>query len=363
LRSGTNPRVRLNSLEQTISSLEQDINNLNVADNYRLIEQQADEETQKMRNLEKDIAILKFQITEVEKSMQDTPDITNEQLLQMYSGLKMIFKQEALEHFDSVERFHFSLAKRRKQYLERDKQKLLLEKQEKEMSYEQVSQVRDSYLKQLEGKKALDDYSVLVNELAKLKEEKNRLLEYVNFEDINNSAKLSIKSQITLNDENANEYTNREPLYEYDRMFRVLSSMLYPHHDAGIILENNTGFNQQKFNLIVQIQGHDSDGINEARIVLYDWLLLTKGINHHMKFLWHDSRLFANIDEFARARWFEYVLEEAKQQDKQYIATINTENYETTYATLTEEKRQLLDEAVCLELTQDNNLLGKTLTN
>ena len=104
-----------------------------------------------------------------------------------------------------------------------------------------------------------------------------------------------------------------------------------------------------------------SDGINAARIIAFDWLLLMKGSNHAMDFLWHDNRLFADIDPGSRAFWLRYVYQQTIQTGKQYIATLNTENFDSSLKELPDELAVLIRSTVRMTLCGDkpeNKLLG-----
>ena len=359
LRSGLNSRIRLRSITKELEELEASISSFVVAKDYRAIEKQADIITERLRELEKEISVLNFRVSGINKSMEEKPDITNEQLHQMYAGLQSVFKEEALQHFQAVEDFHRTLAQKRKEYLAKDKLVLLQERKKKDQELNGLAAKRDALLQKLQGKKALDEYKTLVERLSSLKEEKERLEEYISFDETISADMQAIKAQIAQNDEAAFKYVQSQPLASYDEVYRNLASLLYPNQEAGIQLTNNTDFNKMKFNLLVELQGQESDGITEARIIIYDWLLLTKGVQHYMNFVWHDSRLFANIDELARAKWFSYILHESKAQDKQYIVSLNIENYDTTIASLSEEDQQLFKNAVQIELTKDAKLLGQ----
>jgi uncharacterized protein YydD (DUF2326 family) len=111
----------------------------------------------------------------------------------------------------------------------------------------------------------------------------------------------------------------------------------------------------------VQIEGDDSDGINAARIICFDWVLLMQGSNHTMGFLWHDNRLFADIDPGARAAWFRFVTTVLAGTGKQYIASLNTENFDAMKQYLDDDVAKTLTDSIRLTLRGDkaqNKLLG-----
>lgn len=62
------------------------------------------------------------------------------------------------------------------------------------------------------------------------------------------------------------DYASINPLSEYDKIFAELAEIMYPRAPAGIVLDVNTGDNKIRYYLRIQIEGDDSDGINDARI-------------------------------------------------------------------------------------------------
>jgi hypothetical protein len=85
------------------------------------------------------------------------------------------------------------------------------------------------------------------------------------------------------------------------------------------------------------------------------------GANHSMGFLWHDNRLFAHIDPHPRANWFRYLFSSLPGTGKQYIASLNTENYLAMCQHLTINEQEQLESSKRLVLRGDdpaNKLLG-----
>lgn len=80
-----------------------------------------------------------------------------------------------------------------------------------------------------------------------------------------------------------------------------------------------------------------------------------------MNMLWHDNRLFADVDPGVRSRWFAFINESAKFKEKQYIASLNTENFQAMAETLSRFEMDDLKSKVALTLRGDkaeNKLLG-----
>lgn len=360
-RAGTQPKVRYEWLEREIPRLQDELNTFQVHEQYRAIENETNSLTIKLREVEKNKNIAEFKVSNIEKTLLSHPDISREDLLELYNGLQEIFKPETLAHFESVENFHKSLSFNRKKRLENDKIKLLLEIESLKIDINDISALRDSYLESLQGKKAFDEYAVIARQLAEFKEEKERLHDYLNFS-INLQKKAqNLRERKVEQDRLAVNYASTNPLSEYDKFFAELAEIMYPRVPAGIVLDVNTGDNKIRYDLSIQIEGDDSDGINDARILCFDWLVFTCGENHAMDMLWHDNRLFADIDPGVRARWFSFVNQSLKRSGKQYIASLNTENFNAMETTLSEIEMLELKSKIVLTLRGDkaeNKLLG-----
>lgn len=55
-------------------------------------------------------------------------------------------------------------------------------------------------------------------------------------------------------------YVATKPLAQAEGIFVNLAQLLYPHIPAGIVIDNNIGDNQIRYNIDVQIEGDSSDG-------------------------------------------------------------------------------------------------------
>ncbi|MGK3138711.1 DUF2326 domain-containing protein, partial [Pantoea trifolii] len=360
-RAGSQPKVRYEWLEREIPRLEDELNKFQVHETYRAIEEETNSLTKVVRELEKNKNIIDFKVSNIDKTLLEHPDISREDLLDLYSGLQNIFKPETLAHFESVENFHNSLSFNRKKRLEYDRKKLLSEMEVIQDEITETIKLRDTNLQSLHGKKSLDEYALIARQLAEFKEEKIRLNDYLNFSiNLQEKAQKLRESKVE-QDRLAVDYASTNPLSEYDKIFADLAEIMYPRVPAGIVLDVNTGDNQIRYDLSIQIEGDDSDGINDARILCFDWLVFMFGENHAMNMLWHDNRLFADIDPGVRSRWFSFINESVKLSGKQYIATLNTENFQAMAATLSEKEMEDLKGNVVLTLRGDkaeNKLLG-----
>jgi uncharacterized protein YydD (DUF2326 family) len=360
-RAGAQPKMRAEWLDREIPRLKADRDKFQVAEDYRAIELQAGELTGRLREIEKSEAILQFQQDSIDQALAQHPDISKDDLLQLYGGLQAIFRPETLAHFDAVEEFHRSLSINRRVRLERDRAALAAQARDLANEREGVASERDRKLQSLQGKRALDEYASLAGHIATLDEERQRLTDYLNLSNNFQEKIQKIRERRVQEDRDAATYVGSKPEVDLDADFRSLAEILYPHAPAGIVIENNTGENQIRYNISVQVEGHDSDGINAARILCLDWVMLMHGANHTMDFVWHDNRLFADVDPKVRAAWFSFVAASLTGTGKQYIASLNTENFDAMKNYMTPEVTKTVTDAIRLTLrgdTPENKLLG-----
>jgi uncharacterized protein YydD (DUF2326 family) len=360
-RAGTQPKLRAEWLEREIPRLIEDRDKFQVAEDYRAIELQAGALTNRLREIERAEAVLQFQLDNIEESLAQHPDISKDDLLELYRGLQAIFKPEALAHLDAVQEFHNSLAVNRKSRLERDRAAMATQGRDLAAERERTARLRDQKLQSLQGKRALDEYASLARHIAELESERDRLNEFLNLASTLQERAQKIRERRVEEDRDAASYVANNPAAELDQTFRSLAEIMYPRLPAGVLVDSNTGDNQIRYNIAVQIEGDDSDGINAARIICFDWVLLMQGSNHTMGFLWHDNRLFADIDPGARAAWFRFVTTALVGTGKQYIASLNTENFDAMKPYLDDDVAKAIADSVRLTLRGDkpqNKLLG-----
>ncbi len=145
------------------------------------------------------------------------------------------------------------------------------------------------------------------------------------------------------------------------KAFVSLSSQFYEEKPGGITVENNEGDNQLRFNIVARIEDDASDGINEVKIFCFDMMILRQKHNHAIDFLFHDSRLFSDMDHRQRATALHVVLEETRSWDYQYIATLNEDQLHACRECLKADDWQKLEASKILELTDESpksKLLG-----
>ena len=203
----------------------------------------------------------------------------------------------------------------------------------------------------------------MLNQIATLTADAQKLRDYkaIQLEYSNRAADLD--GQLSDEVKKTNAYLEEtKPLRE--RTFSVFTQYVarfYPKAPAGITLHNDDGNNQTRFHFDVRVENDSSDGINEVRVFCYDMTLLTLQQGHRVGFVFHDSRLYANMDVRQRATLFRTAHEISNKLGYQYIATLNPDSISGMDGEFkADEMKAIIDSAVVLEL-KDDSPAGKLL--
>ncbi|TSE32490.1 DUF2326 domain-containing protein [Tepidimonas charontis] len=362
LRTGMATQAQIAELENNIAAMQRRLDAMQVADDYEQVRQQAQQLTEAVREYEAQLARIDYQLQGIERCLGVTPDIAREEMLGFYRGLQHVFKPEALAHFEAVESFHRSLAEQRQRRLERDRIALQQQRQQVERARREAARQRDEAMAYLGQRHAMGDYVAVAQRLAQMRADVQRLRRYEDAKAAWEKERIDLEERAAEDNRRASEYLATRPIEWADRRFRELIHTLYPNEHCGIALENNLRPNNRlRYNLKVQVQSQNSDGVNAARIIAFDWLLYRHGAHHAMRHLWHDNGLFDHIDPHQRAAWIAYAMQTLRESDMQYIVSINTENFASMRDLLAPQEALALDASVVIRLLGDadeHKLLG-----
>lgn len=361
MRAGRRPEARVKELEYEIARIRDGIDRFEVSEDYRLVEMEADRLTSELRLISEDISVKRFVLDGVREAQKRQVDISKEELVSLFGGLERILKPEVLRRFDEVEAFREALISNRHSRLVREELQLTGEIQDLERRSRQMAERRSILLQQLHGKRALDEYVSMSLRLVSLEEERARIQSYLDGGQEVERKVQEIRSTLVSQDDLALRYAQSRPVERLDGIYRSMVRALYPGASAGVSMRSNNRENKIRFDLDVFVQGQDSDGIGGAKILCFDLLAFRHGRRHGLEFLWHDNRLFADLDPKPRASWFSLVLDEFSDSGAQYIASINHENLVSMLAMLEQEERSLVEQCVVITLRGDkepNKLMG-----
>lgn len=221
----------------------------------------------------------------------------------------------------------------------------------------------DRLLEYLDTHGALEEYTALNKQLVDLKLQLNHIKEYQEMLKTFQSRLTSIKEQLIFESRDTDEYLSyAESLVKSLRQkYSEMTRMFYPKKKSGLLIANNSGDNQLRFDIEARIEDDSSDGVNEVKIFCFDMLLLLQQISN-FGFIIHDSRLLANMDPRQRTTLYRIAYDICNENDFQYITSINDDALETIKDIMDEEEYQtIMEKGIILTLNDDSpnsKLLG-----
>ncbi|MBE2207172.1 MAG: DUF2326 domain-containing protein [Saprospiraceae bacterium] len=364
---GKNLDITIRNLKDTAERLKQSLSSFEVADDYHLIRQEADDFARLIAERQNDITRLQNAVSNIETTLALRKDVPVEKVIRLYEEARIELPETLKKSVKEVEHFHKALLTDRINRLTKEKQQF--ERQIEQLTAEigALGEQQGKRLQLLKGKGALDQYLALSQ---KLSETEERLQRYELFREITTQQKNKINEiQIELKAGNiaANNYlteTAMPVLEENISLFSAIVHQCYDDKSAGIEVENNEGNNQIRFNINPYIDSDGGGGIGKVKIFCFDWTLLLAQHCHKVKFIWHDSLIFEGVDPRQRATLLKFAYEESKKRDLQYIIALNEDEFEAARKDLEALEPGLYDKILqrrVLELTDesdDNKLLG-----
>ncbi|MFA7708459.1 MAG: DUF2326 domain-containing protein, partial [Candidatus Pacearchaeota archaeon] len=352
-------------LREKTKHLEVELKKFDVAENYHEIKKDADSISSQIKIIESQVVVLNNSIENINKSIKRSPDISKEKVIDFYNKAHAEFSDRIIKRLEDVERFHSSILKNREIRLLKEKTEFLREIERKESNRKEFSIKLSELMKYLDSHGALEDYNNMNVRLAELRNSLEKLTTYnAILEEYKKKAEewsIKMKQQNIISGDYLKEF---KKIFEKDvLMFRSFSNEFYYNKLAGIEVINDIGENQNRFKINARIEADASDGINEVKIFCFDLTLLKAHHNHKINFLFHDSRLFSDIEPRQRATLFNIAYRESLDESIQYIATVNLDQIEPTkqYYEKGEFEEIFSRKNIILELTDESDahkLLG-----
>jgi uncharacterized protein YydD (DUF2326 family) len=300
-------------------------NNFKIAENYNNIEKEVKKISLEMSSLNNYIVLLESNLKKIELSISKKIDISKKDIENLYKELKIYFSSQLKKKLTEIEDFHNDLILNRNIKLDKEKGKNLRLLNEKR---NELKLLEEKYNKKsifLEKHGTLEKYETIVNNIRNLKEEIKNLTAYKKLETEHNKKILSINEEITKKDKKGADFINNYD-NKANKFFNNFSKIFYDNKFGGIDIKNKVGGrSKNRFEIIIKIQDDASDGVKSVGIFSFDLTLLLLGINHKIKFLFHDNRLFSDIEPNQRRILFNIINDKLETENFQYICSLNEE--------------------------------------
>lgn len=358
--------VSIIDLEQNIIKLKDEIEKFKIADNYYEIEREANSQQIELNKLENEIVLLKNAIKNINDSLDIHMDVSTKKVIEMYNEAKVKLSEMVIKELQEVEEFHKTLIENRTKRLLKQRQDLLKKEKEKEKIRNNVARDYDRNMKLLGAYGALEEYNALNNKLSQYYSRLEKLNSYKELLENYKNEITNINIALEQQNKETNEYlrTSKDIKERNILVFRELVQRFYPNKKGGIQIENNEGDGVNRFKISASIEDDTSDGVNGVKIFSYDYTMMINGFNHNVGFLFHDSRLFSDIDPRQKAECMKIAQEYTEKFGFQYIVTLNEDFLDTIKGALEEKEYNEIENIIVnntvLQLT-DKDAEGKLL--
>lgn len=353
----------ITDIEYRIREIEKVISSFKVSNNYHELEKEANEKSYEKKMLENRRSLINNSIKNIEESTKETIQVNEEKVSEIYKAATIEIPEMIKKDIADVLDFHKELLSARNTRLRKELYKHKEELRKIDGQILLIGSQMDELLDFLDSHGALEEYVALTKRLSSMQNKLNRIQEYQKILKAYKETERSIKGELLEADTETDEYLESESelLSELRGFFVSLAKRFYPNKRSGLVLNNNSGENMLRYSLDARIEDDSSDGVNEVRIFCFDLLILTRKISK-MRFLAHDSRLFANMDPRQRETLFRVVYDICNEEGLQYICSINEDALDSFSSLMSnEEYRQIVSNNIILELNDDapeSKLLG-----
>src|SRR5690606_9011257 len=204
------------------------------------------------------------QISNIQSSLETTPDISKERIIKIYEESSVNFSSELKKSLEDLNNFYSQIAKNRIKRLSGQKQEIIREVEQKKELLKKSHKQFDEKLQYLNVHQALDVFVQLTNKLSALKAEKEQIENYQKLLKEYHSTKLTIDKKFLEATANTEIYLNdvKDFVKGISDFFRALAKSFYPNSVAGLSLSNNENENSIRFNFDAKIESDSSDGIS-----------------------------------------------------------------------------------------------------
>ena len=351
-------------LEKKLEWLSRSIADFKVAEDYDFIRKEADLISSELLKYKNSRTIISNAINNIDKSLEIKQDIKASDIKNLYQEAKVIISDSIKKRFDEVEDFNKKLLGNRKARLLEEKKKFEQKFNKIEEIIKRLGKQEDEKLYLLKSTGSLGEYAKLNEQFSKLQIKFSKLSEYKEILSTYNSKIDEIKEAFVKENSETNKYLKDNEFLKKRNIevFNSFAEQFYENKTSGIIIENNEGENQNRFNIEATIDSDSGDGVNNVKIFCFDWTLLKTQNNHIIKFIFHDSRLISEIDPRQIATMFYLSNLQSKEFGFQYIITANQKELDSLKNEMNEvDYKQCIEDNVIEELTDESDhskLLG-----
>ena len=350
-------RTQLILTDNKVAQLHGRLDAFRVVKEYEDFEREANELTSEIgRMAEQNVADLAL-VEELgsARDVEEPPALDD--LGALYEEAGVVLPDIVGQRLTEVQRFHRTIVENRRAHLDAEIQSANQRIEDRNKRSDQLDQRRQQIMQTLKSGGALEHYTALQDELARLEGESEALRQRLKDSERLEQTKDELDAERTrlVTALRADIRERKELLDNAILRFADLSKSLYER--AGILTIADTQ-NGPRFE--VRIEAERSRGINNMQIFCFDLMLveLCAEQGRFPGFLVHDSHLFDGVDERQVAKALQLGAERAERNGFQYIVTLNSDAIPTEGFTGGFDIRNHVLDTKLTDATEDGGLFG-----
>lgn len=354
-------------LERKIKRLSENIAEFKVAEDYDSIKKEADEISFELKKYKNRRTLISNAVNNINKSLDIKPDIKSKDIQRLYEEANITISDSVKKRLEDVEEFNKKLLGNRQARLIDEKKKFEQQLSDIEGIIRKLGKQENEKLYLLKSTGSLEEYSKLNEQFSQLKIKFNKLTDYKELLNTYNSKIDTIKEAFVKENSETNKYLKENEVLKKRNIevFNSFAEQFYANKTSGIIIENNEGENQNRFDIEATIDSDSGDGVNSVKIFCFDWTLLKNQNNHLVKFLFHDSRLISEMDPRQIAIMFYIAFFNTQEYGFQYIISANQKELDALHDIFNDDEyEKYIENSIVENLTDDSDegkLLGITV--
>ncbi len=315
-------RTQLTVAEAKATRLRASVADFRVLPEYQQLEQEASDLTRKIGQLNDENVLDRQLVDDLEDSLGQEVPPTDTRLDKVYREAGIALPGTTLKRFEDVREFHESVVANRRLYLEGEISNARRRIEERQKTIQRHEERRSEIMKILRAHGALDHFSKLQEELARVETDVENLKQRHSTAEKLETGKtdLDLERQQLLRRLREDYNEQAETIDEAILAFEDFSNALY--EDAGSLVIGK-GLNGPEFD--IKIHGKRSAGISNMQIFCFDMMLMKLCAERGSGpgFLFHDSHLFDGVDERQAAKALQIGAKTSEELGFQYIVTMN----------------------------------------
>ncbi|HAF27686.1 MAG TPA: hypothetical protein DCG75_01440 [Bacteroidales bacterium] len=317
--------IKIVELETIIKRYKKSIDEFVIAEDYDAIRKEADKISYELKQEKNKATKFSIVISNINKSLEIQPDISKEQILKLYQEAKIELGEMVIKKLSDLEKFNSQLLDNRTKKLIEEKRTFENQLAETNKTISKLGKMEDEKLQYLKSTGALEDYTKLNQALSDNEKKLHTLNQY---------RKLTVDYKLAF-EENKKDFTNEnivtnkyledaeEVIKDNIVLFKSFVEKFYSEKNSGITIDNNDGKNSIRYDIKAKIQDDAGNAVNEVKIFCFDWTILKAKHNHNVDFIFHDSKITADMDPRQIKTMFEIANEECSTNNFQYIISLN----------------------------------------